>query len=107
MRSHSTTLGSGRAPTNSSITSPSTNSFTLGMLRTPYWAEMCGKASVSSLTRAHSSECSPASFSSTGPRTLHGPHHSAQKSTSTGIVRLRSMTSLSKSLVSYVTISST
>ena len=85
---------------NSSTTSPSTNSFTLGMLRIPYRAEMCGKASVSSFASAHSSECSPASFSRTGPSILHGPHHSAQKSTSTGIVRLRSITSLSKSMTS-------
>src|SRR5690606_12875021 len=49
--------------------------------------------STSTLASTHEPPPSTASFSSTGESCLHGPHHSAQKSTTTGEVRERSSTS--------------
>ena len=67
----------------------------------PKAAEMRGLASVSSLARTTWPSRSFAPFSSTGPSCRHGAHHSAQKSTTTGMDRERLMTSCSK--VSSVT----
>ena len=43
-----------------------------------------GLASTSTLASTQEPAPSTASFSSTGDNCLHGPHHSAQKSTTTG-----------------------
>ena len=94
--------GSGRAPRNSSTTSPSAKSFTLGMLWMPYSAASSWCSSVFTLASTHSPRASPASRSSTGPSVRHGPHHGAQKSTRTGTWRLFSMTSLWKSVTSWL-----
>ena len=59
-----------------------------------------GLASMSSLATVSRSWYSFATSSSTGANILHGPHHSAQKSTSTGLPDLR--TSLSKRRVGDV-----
>src|ERR1039457_6492739 len=56
------------------------------MARTPYWAARLCWWSMSTLAILILSEYSSASSSSTGAIILHGPHHSAQKSTSTGAV---------------------
>ena len=64
------------------------------------WASR-GLASTSTLASTHAPPASLASFSSTGLSCLHGPHHSAHRSTITGVVRDRSATSLLK--VSSVT----
>src|SRR3954451_4047257 len=53
-------------------------------------------ASTSILARIHVPAASAASRSSTGDSCLHGPHHSAQKSMSTGTWLERSMTSVWK-----------
>src|SRR3954469_9426556 len=53
-----------------------------------------------SLTICSFSLCSPAISSSTGATILHGPHHSAQKSTSTGL----SLCSTSLANVASVTV---
>src|SRR2546423_2128946 len=59
-------------------------------------ADSCGLASVSSLASTTSPSRAAAAFSRIGVRVRHGPHHSAQKSTTTGVVRERSTTSCSK-----------
>ncbi len=90
------TCGGGCAPTNSAATLPSTNALTAGM---PWiWnAEASrGLASVSTLARATLPSRSRTAFSSTGVSWRQGPHQAAQKSTTTGISRERSITSCSK-----------
>ncbi len=57
--------------------------------------ETIGFASVSTFTSSTPSRLSTA-FSITGPSMRHGPHHSAQKSTTTGCSWERWMTSRSK-----------
>ncbi len=91
--SHSSIMCSGKAPANSFTTSPFINNFTLEISLIPYSAAISWFLSASSLANFHSSLCISASLSSTGPRTLQGPHHSAQKSTRTGILELSSITS--------------
>ena len=54
---------------------------------------MRGFASTSIFARIHAPRPSAASFSSTGESCLQGPHHSAQRSTTTGTCIERSMTS--------------
>src|SRR5580658_8602596 len=51
---------------------------------------------MSTLATVNLSPNSPANSSSAGPIILQGPHHSAQKSTSTGPVLLASITSVAK-----------
>ena len=76
-----------RAPANSATTRPSRNAFTAGM---PLTENRCERARVGvdvdldELDRARSRSSTAAS--STGASAWHGPHHSAQKSTSTGRV---------------------
>ena len=104
-RRSAATCGGGCAPTNSATIWPSLNALTAGMPWMPNAAASCWLASVSSLASATSPSCSFASASSTGVSWRHGPHHSAQKSTTTGISCERSMTSCSKvaSVVSKIT----
>ena len=64
------------------------------------WASR-GLASTSTLASTQAPLASLASFSSTGLSCLHGPHHSAHRSTITGVVRDRWTTSSLK--VSSVT----
>src|SRR5512134_3378452 len=89
------TAPSGRAPENSSTSSPFTNAFTLGMPRTPHCVARDWWSSEFTLARTKRPAYCAASFSSTGPRARQGPHQGAQKSTSTGSSRERSITSRS------------
>ena len=57
---------------------------------------MPGFSSTLILARINSPAYSSASFSKTGPSTLHGPHQGAQKSTSTGTCCERSRTRVFK-----------
>ena len=57
---------------------------------------MRGLASTSILASTQEPPPSTASFSSTGESCLHGPHQSAQKSITTGVVSDRSSTSVWK-----------
>jgi hypothetical protein len=59
-------------------------------------AEICWLASVSSLARSMSGSRLRTSSSSTGVSCRQGPHHSAQKSTTTGTSCERAITSCSK-----------
>ncbi len=71
------------------------------MLWIRYWRARFWLASVSSLTSSTAPARAATACSSTGPNWRQGPHHSAQKSTTTGTVAERSITAVWK--VSSVT----
>src|SRR5262245_5585870 len=72
----------------SSAASPGLKTRRVGMLITLYRIAVLGLSSTLSLAIASFSPCSSASSSRTGAIILQGPHHSAQKSTSTGLSEL-------------------
>src|ERR1700752_5218230 len=72
---------------------------TAGIDWMPIWPGMAGCLSMSILTSFTLPFAPFTAFSSTGPSCLHGPHHSAQKSTSTGWRRDSSITSFMKPCV--------
>src|SRR5690606_4516837 len=74
------------APGNSSTGWPFTSRNTVGTDRIWNAAASCCSLSTSTLASSNAPLYSPASFSRIGPRVLQGPHHSAQKSISTGVV---------------------
>ena len=81
---------------NSSTTLPSLNAFTAGIDWMPKaWARRW-LASVSTLTSETWPSRLSTAFSITGPSERQGPHHSAQKSTTTGCSYEAWMTSRSK-----------
>src|SRR5689334_20564580 len=61
----------------------------VGIPRTPYFCGTCGFSSILILAMVTLPLSSPASSSSAGAIIRHGPHHSAQKSTTTGFLALR------------------
>src|SRR5687768_2477776 len=67
-----------------SAASPPLNRIMVGIERTPYLTVVEGFSSTLSLTILTLPASSEESSSSTGAMARHGPHHSAQKSTSTG-----------------------
>src|SRR6056297_2916797 len=89
----------GAAPVLFDTTWPSLKMKSDGMPRTPMAAAVLGLVSTSTLAILMESPYSAASSSSAGPICLQGPHHSAQKSTTTGTLEF--LTSASK--VSSVT----
>src|ERR1700733_13670789 len=88
----------GSAPTWVAAGLPSLNRIKVGMPRTANWFGDIGLLSISTFATVSLPANSPASSSSAGPIILHGPHHSAQKSTSTGPALLFSTTSVAKLL---------
>src|SRR6266508_1064924 len=80
-----TMLRLGIAPTRRFFSTPPTNSDSVGMLITPKRRATSGFSSTFSFASVSLSSCSPAISSRTGATILHGPHHSAQKSTSTAL----------------------
>src|SRR5919201_5049018 len=84
------------APTNSRTTRPFRKAFTAGMPRMPNSSARRGFASTSTFTSESRPSRAATSRSSTGASAWHGPHHSAQKSTTTGCSRERSTTWVSK-----------
>ncbi len=90
---------SGTTPGKPSSTSPPLSRNTVGIERTWKAAAICGSASTSTFASTKPPPYSAASFSSTGASCLHGPHHPAQKSTSTGTCNERCRTSASKASV--------
>ena len=76
----------GRAPTILSTTCPFLKRNSAGMEVTPSWAAKGWLVSTSTLQILTEPDISVASWSKTGPNCLQGPHHVAQKSTSTGTV---------------------
>src|SRR5690606_26872034 len=87
---------SGWAPAKPSTGWPSLNSTTVGRLRIPKRATMSCSMSQSTLASSNSPRYSSVIFASSGISALHGAHHSAQKSTSTGLWKEFSITSCSK-----------
>ena len=77
---------------NSETTLPSLNALTAGMLAISYFIAMLGFRSVSTLASSISPFRLRTASSIAGPRVRQGPHHSAQKSTTTGTCFERSMT---------------
>jgi pimeloyl-ACP methyl ester carboxylesterase len=90
------TAAGGCTPTNSSTTSPSRMAFTAGMPRMSKRRASSGFSSVSILASTTSPSCRAATASRIGLSDRHGPHQAAQKSTTTGVVRERSTTSVAK-----------
>ena len=82
---NSSTAGRERAPVNSATTSPFRNALTAGIPETSNRRASSLFASTSIFASTTSRPSTAAS--STGVSRLHGPHHSAQKSTTTGSSR--------------------
>ncbi len=85
---------SGSAPMKPSAGWPLTKAITAGIDWMPIWPGMAGCSSIFILTSFTLPLAALTAFSSTGVSCLHGPHHGAQKSTSTGWRLDSSMTSL-------------
>ena len=75
----------GAAPVLFDTTAPSLNRNKAGIPRTPSWEGEFGFSSTLILTIFIFSPYSSDNSSKAGPIILHGPHHSAQKSTTTGV----------------------
>src|ERR1700761_376045 len=86
---HSLILDFGKAPTLVAATWPSWKIIMVGMPRTPYLVGTCGFSSMFNLAMVIFSASSVESSSSAGAIMRQGPHHSAQKSTSTGFLASR------------------
>ena len=80
-----TKVALGTAPMMVSFFSPPLNIMTVGILRIPYSVAVLGLSSVFSFTHRTLPTYSFASSSTIGAIIRQGPHHGAQKSTSTGI----------------------
>src|ERR1035437_10412777 len=91
---NSRTADSGSAPTNVSTILPSCTAKTAGIDWTAKAWDTLGFASTSTLTSSTAPLVSPMTFSRMGPSVLHGPHHSAHRSTTTGTLIERSMTAV-------------
>src|ERR1700743_793056 len=86
---HSLILDLGSAPTFVAATWPWLKIIRGGTPRTPYFCGVPGFSSMLIFTTVTFSPSSLDSSSSAGPIMRHGPHHSAQKSTTTGFLELR------------------
>ena len=93
---NATTWLSGSAPMKPSAGWPLTKAITAGIDWMPIWPGMAGCSSMFILTSLTLPLAAFTAFSRTGVSCLHGPHHGAQKSTSTGWRLDSSMTSLTK-----------
>ena len=87
---------SGSAPMKPSAGWPLTKAITAGIDWMPIWPGIAGCSSMFILTSLTLPLAALTTFSSTGVSCLQGPHHGAQKSTSTGWRFDSSMTSLTK-----------
>src|SRR5699024_6291096 len=87
----------GLAPMICLTTSPSEYTFNAGIEVIRYAAAVCGFSSTLSFTICRLS-CESAISSRTGAIWRHGPHHSAQKSTSTGLSLFRTVWAKSASV---------
>src|SRR5580765_2037413 len=81
---HCSSFCFGAAPTWREASSPFLNSISVGIDMMPYLAAVFGFSSTLSLTILTLSPSWPAISSSAGAIMRQGPHHSAQKSTTTG-----------------------
>src|SRR5215813_12950994 len=94
---HCSSFCFGAAPTWREASSPFLNSIRVGIDMMPYFCAVFGLSSTLSLTILTLPLSEPAISSSAGAIILQGPHHSAQKSTTTGSVALRTWASKSAS----------
>ena len=90
--------GGGCAPTNSSTTAPSLKALTAGMPWMPKACESPGWRRCRAWRARPCPRAPAAACSSTGVSSRHGPHHSAQKSTTTGTL-LRALDDLALEVV--------
>src|SRR6185437_10527760 len=88
-----------KAPTFWAWTVPFLKRMSVGMPRMPNFGGVCGFSSMLSLAILRRSSYSPAISSRIGAIILQGPHHSAQKSRSTGLSDLRTSWAKVESLV--------
>src|SRR3954454_13797815 len=95
---HSLSLLFGSAPIFCAATWPPLNRIIVGMPRTPYLRGVCRFSSILTLATVSLPALSAASWSRNGAIILHGPHHSAQKSTRTGSLDFKTLVSNSASL---------
>src|ERR671926_1927073 len=91
----------GLAPMEVAATSPLLKTYTAGMDVMPYLAAVAGLSSTLSLTTSTLPACSAAMSSRIGDSMRHGPHHSAQKSTMTGLPAFRTSASKLASVTSF------
>src|SRR6185503_12820533 len=91
---HCSSFCLGAAPTWRAAISPFLKIISVGIDMMPYFEATPGFSSTLSFTILTLSPMAPAISSSAGAIMRHGPHHSAQKSTTTGLVDLS--TSVSK-----------
>src|SRR3954471_13852189 len=94
---HCSSFCFGAAPTWREASSPFLKSISVGIDMIPYFAAVAGFSSTLSFTIFTLPFIVPASSSSAGAIILHGPHHSAQKSTTTGSAHLSTCASKSAS----------
>src|SRR6202163_971559 len=94
---HCSSFCLGAAPTWREASSPFLNIISVGIDMMPYFCAVAGLSSTLSLTIFTLSPSEPAISSSAGAIILQGPHHSAQKSTTTGPVALSTWASKSAS----------
>ncbi len=88
----SRTCCSGTAPVNIGTGWPAMRATTIGMDCARKLCASCGFASTSTFARSTRPPSSRVTFSMIGLSCLHGPHHSAHRSTTTGTVRDSSRT---------------
>lgn len=93
---NSVTWASGSAPTNPSTTCPSLRAYTAGIDWTWNIEAILGFSSTLTLTRSTCPSVAATTRSRIGPSVRQGPHHGAQRSTTTGTSRDRVSTSCSK-----------
>src|SRR5262249_40165007 len=94
---HCSSFCFGAAPTWREASSPFLNSISVGIDMMPYFAAVCGFSSTLSFTILTLPFIVPAISSSAGAIMRQGPHHSAQKSTTTGSALLSTCASKSAS----------
>jgi hypothetical protein len=90
---HCCNFAFGAAPTCREAISPPLKIISVGIDITPYFDAVSGFSSTFSFTILTLSPIVPAISSSAGAIIRHGPHHSAQKSTTTGPGALRTSAS--------------
>src|ERR1700680_1013336 len=90
---HCSSFCLGAAPTWREASSPFLKIISVGIDMMPYFDAVAGFSSTLSLTIFTFSPNAPAISSSAGAIMRHGPHHSAQKSTTTGPVAFKTSAS--------------
>ena len=99
----SRTCCSGTAPVNSGTGWPATSATTIGIDCARNACESCGLASTSTFASTRRPPSSVTTLSRMGLSCLHGPHHSAHRSMTTGTVRESSSTCGNVSSVTSIT----